>query len=87
VWKPLGLLALAALTPPEWQITVIDEDVDTPDYAAMPKPDIVGITAFTSQACRACEIAGASRSRGVKVVMGGQCQRTIGHEQTLPLRK
>ncbi|MBS3822010.1 MAG: B12-binding domain-containing radical SAM protein, partial [Phycisphaerae bacterium] len=71
VWKPLGLLVLAALTPPEWEITVIDENVDTPDYEAMPKPDLVGITAFTSQACRAYEIARAFRSRGVKVVMGG----------------
>lgn len=71
VWKPLGLLVLAALTPPEWEITVIDENVDTPDHEAMPKPDLVGITAFTSQACRAYEIARAFRSRGVKVVMGG----------------
>lgn len=71
VWKPLSLLVLAALTPSEWEITVIDENVDTPDYEAMPKPDLVGITAFTSQACRAYEIARAFRSRGVKVVMGG----------------
>ena len=28
VWKPLGLLVLAALTPPEWEITVIDENLD-----------------------------------------------------------
>ena len=27
VWKPLGLLVLAGLTPPEWEITVIDENV------------------------------------------------------------
>ena len=71
VWKPLGLLVLAALTPPEWKISVIDENVDEPDYAAMPRPDLVGITAFTSQAHRAYEIAASFQSRGVKVVMGG----------------
>ena len=71
VWKPLGLLVLAGLTPPEWEITVIDENLGVRDYAAMPRPDLVGITAFTSQASRAYELAGEFRSRGVSVVMGG----------------
>jgi radical SAM superfamily enzyme YgiQ (UPF0313 family) len=71
VWKPLGLLALAALTPPEWEITVYDENVRVPDYATLPRPDLVGITAFTSQAHRAYEIADGFRGRGVPVVMGG----------------
>ncbi|NQU76546.1 MAG: B12-binding domain-containing radical SAM protein [Planctomycetes bacterium] len=71
VWKPLGLLVLAALTPPEWEITVIDENLGLRDYAAMPKPDLVGITAFTSQANRAYELAAQFRQRGVSVVMGG----------------
>jgi radical SAM superfamily enzyme YgiQ (UPF0313 family) len=71
VWKPLGLLALAGLTPPEWEITIFDENVHTPDYAALPRPDLVGITAFTSQANRAYEVAAEFRRRGVPVVMGG----------------
>ena len=53
IWKPLGLLILARLTPPEWEITVIDENLHTPDYASMPRPDLVGLTAFTSQTGRA----------------------------------
>jgi radical SAM superfamily enzyme YgiQ (UPF0313 family) len=71
VWKPLGLLVVAALTPPEWDITVIDENLGVPDYATMPRPDLMGITAFTSQAPRAYEVAAEFRSRGVPVVMGG----------------
>ena len=71
VWKPLGLLVLAGLTSPEWEITILDENLAVPDYAAMPRPDLVGITAFTSQACRAYELAQEFRSRGVRVVMGG----------------
>jgi len=71
VWKPLGLLAVAGLTPPEWEISIIDENLDVPDYEAMPRPDLVGITAFTSQANRAYELAGEFRRRGVPVVMGG----------------
>jgi radical SAM superfamily enzyme YgiQ (UPF0313 family) len=71
VWKPLGLLVLAGLTPPEWDITVVDENVDVPDYSRMPRPDLVGVTAFTSQAPRAYELAVVFRGLGVPVVMGG----------------
>lgn len=71
VWKPLGLLVLAGLTPPDWDITVVDENLRAVDYATMPRPDLVGITAFTSQASRAYEVAKEFRSRGVTVVMGG----------------
>ncbi|MBN2562530.1 MAG: B12-binding domain-containing radical SAM protein [Phycisphaerae bacterium] len=71
VWKPLGLLTLAALTPPKWEIRVFDENVREPDYGNLPRPDLVGITAFTSQANRAYEVAADFRSRGVPVVMGG----------------
>lgn len=71
VWKPLNLMVLAGLTPPEWEVTIVDENLGTPDYAAMPRPDLVGITAFTSQANRAYEIAAHFRHLGVPVVMGG----------------
>ncbi|MBN2445376.1 MAG: B12-binding domain-containing radical SAM protein [Phycisphaerae bacterium] len=71
VWKPLGLLTLAALTPAEWQITIIDENIHTPEYEKLPRPDLVGVTAFTSQANRAYELAAEFRERGVPVVMGG----------------
>jgi radical SAM superfamily enzyme YgiQ (UPF0313 family) len=71
VWKPLSLMVLAGLTPPEWDITIVDENLGPPDYPAMPRPDLVGITAFTSQANRAYEVAAYFRSLGVPVVMGG----------------
>ena len=71
VWKPLGLLVVAGLTPPDWEITIIDENLKVPDYGALPRPDLVGVTAFTSQASRAYEVAGEFRKRGVPVVMGG----------------
>jgi len=71
VWKPLGLMVLAGLTPPDWEISIVDENLGVPDYQAMPRPDLVGITAFTSQANRAYEVAGCFRNLGVPVVMGG----------------
>ncbi|MCF8105517.1 MAG: B12-binding domain-containing radical SAM protein [Desulfohalobiaceae bacterium] len=64
-------MVLAGLTPPEWEIAIMDENLGAPDYAAMPRPDLVGITAFTSQANRAYEVAAHFRSLGVPVVMGG----------------
>jgi radical SAM superfamily enzyme YgiQ (UPF0313 family) len=71
VWKPLSLMVLAGLTPPEWEISILDENLGVPDYPAMPRPHLVGITAFTSQANRAYELAAAFRRLGVPVVMGG----------------
>ena len=71
VWKPLSLMVLAGLTPPEWEISIIDENLGVPDYTSMSRPDMVGITAFTSQATRAYEVAAHFRSLGVPVIMGG----------------
>lgn len=71
VWKPLSLMVLAGLTPPEWEILIVDENLGAPDYPAMPRPDLVGITAFTSQANRGYDVAAHFRSLGVPVVMGG----------------
>ena len=71
VWKPLSLLTIAGLTPPDWEITILDENLGMPDYDAAPRPDLVGITAFTSQATRAYEVAAHFRRLGVPVVMGG----------------
>jgi radical SAM superfamily enzyme YgiQ (UPF0313 family) len=71
VWKPLSLMVIAGLTPPDWEVTIIDENIGEPDYRLMPVPDLVGITAFTSQANRAYKAAAYFRSIGVPVVMGG----------------
>jgi radical SAM superfamily enzyme YgiQ (UPF0313 family) len=71
VWKPLSLMVLAGLTPPEWEISIVDENMGAPDYPSMPLPDLVGITAFTSQANRAYEVAAHFRRLGVPVVIGG----------------
>jgi len=71
VWKPLSLMVLAGMTPPGWEVWIVDENLGAPDYAAMPRPNLVGITAFTSQANRAYEVAAYFRHLGVPVVMGG----------------
>jgi len=64
----LGLAYLGAVTPPHWEITLMDENVRV---ASFPDADFVGITSFTSTANRAYEIAKFYRSKNVPVVMGG----------------
>ena len=65
----LGMLKVAALTPPEWQVTVVDEKVETLDLNQA--ADLVGISAMTTTAPRGYEMADHFRRRGTKVVMGG----------------
>ena len=71
VWKPLSLLVLAGLTPADWDISIIDENIMIPDYFSIQKPDLVGITAFTSQAPRAYDIAAIFKNINIPVIMGG----------------
>ncbi len=65
----LGPLKVAALTPPSWQVTIQDEKIEPLDLEQ--DADLVGITAMTTVAPRAYQIADHFRRRGVKVVMGG----------------
>ncbi len=66
---PLGLAMVAAVTPPDVEITLIDENVTNINFEE--HLDLVGITALTVTARRAYEIADAYRTNGVKVVLGG----------------
>jgi radical SAM superfamily enzyme YgiQ (UPF0313 family) len=70
-WKPLGLMVLAGLTSDDWEIGIVDENLGVPAYEDLPRPDLVGLTAFTSQATRAYALAARFRSSAVPVVMGG----------------
>lgn len=65
-----ALQLLAALTPPEHEVSIVSEHLGD----ALPfddSADLVGITAMTIQAHRAYEIADEYRRRGKPVVMGG----------------
>lgn len=65
----LGLLKVAALTPPDWEVAIIDEKVEGIDFEQ--DVDLVGITAMTPAVSRGYKIADTFRERGIKVVMGG----------------
>lgn len=65
---PLSLAYIAALTPSDWDIKVIDENIEA---LSNEDGDLVGLTAMTSNARRAYEIAALYREKGTKTVMGG----------------
>ena len=65
----LTLPYLAALTPPGWEITLIDEQLTGLDFGA--PVDLVAITTWTINSFRAYEIGDTFRRRGVPVIMGG----------------
>lgn len=66
---PLGLMYLAAHTPEDVEVRIIDENVERLDFGG--DPDLVGITTMTATATRAYEIADRYRERGIRVVLGG----------------
>ncbi len=66
---PLGLATVAALTPPEIEVQIVDENVEKIDFET--DAQVVGFTAFNVQLRRAIELAGEFRKRGKKVVIGG----------------
>ena len=66
---PLGLATVAALTPSDWQITIVDENVEPIDWNF--KADIVGVCGMGVQYLRQREILQQFRERGYYVVAGG----------------
>ncbi|MEI7729699.1 MAG: beta-ketoacyl synthase N-terminal-like domain-containing protein [Verrucomicrobiota bacterium] len=66
----LGIPLLAAMTPPEIDVELVDDNSGQPIPYDAPT-DLVAINCFTPQAARAFEIADAYRAHGKKVVMGG----------------
>ncbi|MFP4217220.1 MAG: B12-binding domain-containing radical SAM protein [Phycisphaerae bacterium] len=70
----LGLQVLARLVPDGHEVDIVDEifgSAGTMDRLTSGEYDLVGLTAYTSGATRAYEIAGACREAGLPVIMGG----------------
>ena len=66
-----ALQLLAAITPPEYEVSIAQEHLGDPVRFDDASVDLVGISAMTIQARRAYEIADGYRRAGKKVVMGG----------------
>ncbi|MBM4307280.1 MAG: B12-binding domain-containing radical SAM protein [Deltaproteobacteria bacterium] len=68
-FPPLSLLTLAAASPEDVEVSIVDENIEKIDFGT--PADLVGITVMTPQASRAYQIADEFRKRGTKVVLGG----------------
>jgi radical SAM superfamily enzyme YgiQ (UPF0313 family) len=68
-FSSLALPLLAALTPPEHEVTIVDDIIE--DIPFEGPWDLVGITANSFNAFRAYELADEYRRRNFSVVMGG----------------
>jgi len=66
---PLVLPYLAALTPEDWEICLVDEVVRPVDLEW--PADVVAITTWTLSSYRAYDLAAEFRKRGRKVILGG----------------
>jgi radical SAM superfamily enzyme YgiQ (UPF0313 family) len=65
----LSLPTIAALTPADWDVKIIDSRIQEIDYSA--KVDLVGLTAFIGEVPYAYSVADRFRERGIPVVIGG----------------
>ncbi len=66
---PLGLATLAALCPPDWEVEIIDENIET--VPLEPRADIIGICGMGVQFRRQRELLDYYRRGGYYVVAGG----------------
>jgi radical SAM superfamily enzyme YgiQ (UPF0313 family) len=67
-FQPLGLGIIAALTPNNWKVEIVDENFTAFEFR---EADLVGLTAFTANITRAYEISNLYRKRGIPTVLGG----------------
>jgi radical SAM superfamily enzyme YgiQ (UPF0313 family) len=66
---PLGLATLAALCPPDWDVSIVDENIESLPLA--PEVDIVGVCGMGVQFPRQRELLAFYRRQGLHVVAGG----------------
>lgn len=78
---PLALPTLAALTPKDIEVEIIDENIEPIDFEK--KSDLVGITFNISGVIRAYEIADEFRKRGSRVILGGIYTSMFSQEASL----
>jgi len=65
----LALTTIAALTTDDWEISIVDENVESLDFSDL--PDLAAISIMTPLAKRGYQIADTYRQKGVPVVLGG----------------
>lgn len=66
---PLGLATLAALCPPDWEVRIVDENIEP--VPLQPDADIVGVCGMGAQHRRQAELLRHFRKQGYHTVAGG----------------
>jgi len=66
---PLGLATLAALCPADWQVTIVDENIESVPLA--PEADVIGVCGMGVQFLRQAELLAYYRSKGYPAIAGG----------------
>lgn len=65
VWQPLSLMVLAGLTPSEWEIPIVDENLGVPEYDSRLRPDLVSNLSYRNNSRADCRTyADFQRHRG-----------------------
>jgi len=67
-WKPVQLGIIAALTPNDWDIELVDENYEKFEFI---HADLVAISSYTHCINSAYEIAGIYKKHNIPVVLGG----------------
>ena len=90
LFYPLSLPVIAAWTPDEYDVKIVDEKVDELDLGY--DCDLVGITATTANVKRAYYLADEFKRRGRKVVLGGahvsfMQEEALSHADSIVVRE
>jgi radical SAM superfamily enzyme YgiQ (UPF0313 family) len=68
IYPPMALGIIAALTPPDWEVEILDENFTALEYR---DADLVGLTSLTATINRCYEIATEYRKNRIPTVIGG----------------
>src|SRR5512143_699551 len=68
---PLGLLTVAAMLPPEWEIRLVDKNVNRLRDADLQWADYVFLSAMSIQKESTLSVIARCKKLGVKVIAGG----------------
>jgi len=68
-YPSLSLQQVAAITPPEHEVTIVDERFEDIDFR--PHYDVIGVSCLTYNSIRGYEVAARFRKQGAVVVFGG----------------
>lgn len=83
----LGLLTVAALTPPDIEVEYLEFDDLPADDEALERFDLVGISSFTARIEATYRLADRYRAMGVPVVLGGcTCRSCPTRPRDMPMR-